>query len=135
MSANERTGWRDEKLSLRHRKWGCDCPAVDIDFLVIEYDEAEPKALVEYKHIEKGEVDFTDANYRTLTNLANAASLPFFNVRYSDDLRAYYISPINELARSFLGECRLMAERQYVEFLYLLRGRVLPSRLAATLYQ
>ena len=31
----ERTGWRDEKLSQRHRMWGWDCPAVDIDFLLL----------------------------------------------------------------------------------------------------
>ena len=30
----ERTHWRDEALSERHRLWGYDCPAVDVDFLL-----------------------------------------------------------------------------------------------------
>ena len=44
----ERTGWRDEALSKRHRDWGWDCPAIDIDFLMIEYDKGKSVALVEY---------------------------------------------------------------------------------------
>ena len=135
MSAYERTHWRDEKLSQRHRnRWGFDCPMTDIDFLVVEYDEAEPKALVEYKHIENKQVDLSDANYRALTKLADLAKLPFYNVRYGADLKHYLVSPVNEVAQSFLSASQLMTERQYVEFLYLLRGRVLPPRLAAILY-
>ena len=45
----ERNGWRDEAISLRHRLWGWDCPCVDIDFLLIEFDKSLPVALVEYK--------------------------------------------------------------------------------------
>ena len=46
----ERTGWRDEELSQEHRKWGFDCPTVDIDFLMLEYDTGRASALVEYKN-------------------------------------------------------------------------------------
>lgn len=28
----ERTEWRDLSLSKRHRRWGWDCPAVDLGF-------------------------------------------------------------------------------------------------------
>ena len=45
----ERSGWRDEWISKRHRLWGFDCPAVDIDFLMLEYDRSVPCALIEYK--------------------------------------------------------------------------------------
>lgn len=41
MSGPERTGWRDENLSRRHREWGFHCPAVDLGFLLIEYDTGE----------------------------------------------------------------------------------------------
>lgn len=34
MTAQERTGWRDEEISARHRIWGVNCPAVDLDFLM-----------------------------------------------------------------------------------------------------
>jgi hypothetical protein len=68
MSAEERTGWRDEELSLRHRLyWGRDCPAVDVDFMLsdapemfddnfrlVEYYHSKPKALIEYKHWNPG---------------------------------------------------------------------------------
>jgi hypothetical protein len=38
--------WRDEAISQRHRLWGFNCPAVDIDFLMIEYDQGKPAACV-----------------------------------------------------------------------------------------
>ena len=50
MSSKERTGWRDQALSERHRAWGWDCPALDMDFVMIEYDNGKATALVEYKH-------------------------------------------------------------------------------------
>jgi len=34
MTAHERTGFRDEALSRRHREWGINCPAVDVDWLL-----------------------------------------------------------------------------------------------------
>jgi hypothetical protein len=42
----ERSGWRDLELSGRHRRWGWDCPAVDLDFLFLEYDKGKAVALV-----------------------------------------------------------------------------------------
>lgn len=42
MSLMERTGWRDERLSRRHREWGFDCPMVDCDFIAVEFDHKEP---------------------------------------------------------------------------------------------
>ena len=45
----ENTFWRDGALSLRHKKWGYDLPALDMDFLMIEYDHGIPVALIEYK--------------------------------------------------------------------------------------
>ena len=46
----ERLGWRDERLSERHGHWGFNCPAVDLDFVMLEYNHGKPCALVEYKH-------------------------------------------------------------------------------------
>jgi hypothetical protein len=45
----ERTEWRDLELSKRHREWGLNCPAVDIDFLMVEYYYGKPVALIDYK--------------------------------------------------------------------------------------
>jgi hypothetical protein len=41
----ERTRWRDEALSARHRKWGFHCPAVDLDLILCEYDTAHVAAI------------------------------------------------------------------------------------------
>ena len=45
----ERTGRRDVELARRHRLWGSDCPAMDIDHLVTEFDSFETVGLFEYK--------------------------------------------------------------------------------------
>ena len=75
--AQERSGWRDEGISLRHRKWGWDCPAVDIDFLLIEYDHGKAIALVEYKneHAPR-QRGATSASHRAIADLASKAGLP-----------------------------------------------------------
>ena len=40
----------DRELSDRHRKWGHECPATDIDFLLNEYNHGIPVAIIDYKH-------------------------------------------------------------------------------------
>ena len=57
----ERSGWRDEMLSQRHRDWGFNCPAIDIDFLLIEYNSAKVKALVEYNMDEAFKLEAPEA--------------------------------------------------------------------------
>jgi len=37
------------QLSDRHRQWGDDCPMVDLDFLMCEYNHGVPVAIVDYK--------------------------------------------------------------------------------------
>ena len=53
-TTKERTGWRDERISQRHRLWGVECQAIDLDFLLVEYrseyDDIRPVAIIEYKH-------------------------------------------------------------------------------------
>ena len=49
MSAGERSGWRDADMSRRHRRYGFDCPGVDLDFVVVEYHLALPVAIMDYK--------------------------------------------------------------------------------------
>jgi hypothetical protein len=81
MTANERHNKRDAILSLKHRSWGFNVPAVDIDFLMIEYDQSIPKALIEYRHI-NGAIR-VDASIKAIIALADAANIPFFVVQYS----------------------------------------------------
>ena len=136
----ERTGWRDQQISARHRLYGSNVPAVDIDFLLIEYDRSQPKALIEYKHMNSylgDDVDLNHPNYRAIANLANGfsqvnlvgqlqpAPLPFYIVRYDFDPWWYRILPGNEAARqqSQLDGWVNVTEVEYVSWLHRLRGR------------
>lgn len=129
MTGNERSGWRDEKISKRHRMWGHDCPIVDIDFLVVEYDKCYPAALVEYKHEKAALFTKNDPNYKTLINLGNMAGLPTFSVRYSEDFKQWTVTPLNKSAWRHLAKQVALTEKQYVTFLYKLRDRELPKWL------
>jgi hypothetical protein len=115
-------------LSQRHRSWGFNCPATDIDFLLIEYSAGKAKALVEYKH-ESANIDFVKEgigmhpkSYSALCDLADRAGLPFFVVRYTEDFRFWQVIPYNSRAKVWLEKEEVMTERQYVAFLYKLRG-------------
>ena len=129
----ERTAWRDVQFSLRHRDWGWDCPAVDIDFLMVEYDQAEPRAIIEYKHESAQEPTSEHPSYRSVCKLADRGRIPFFVVRYADDLSWWWVIGLNGRARHLLGETPnliLFAEAEYVRFLYeTVRDRTFPTDL------
>ena len=129
MSADERTFWRDSALSQRHREYGCDCPAVDIDFLMIEYDHAKPCGLVEYKNEHAAPIYLKrNPSIQALLLLANRANLPAFIVRYADDFSWWKVGALNELAAKYLNSNpEYMNEIEWVEKLYEIRGRSVPE--------
>jgi hypothetical protein len=120
----ERTGWRDEALGRRHRKWGYDCPAVDVDFLMIEYDQGKPVALVEYKNEHADPQDPKRPSYRAMSDLGTRGNIPVFAVRYTDDLSSFTVTWLNNIRRRDRFETN---EEGYVRFLYNLRGRQVPQ--------
>jgi len=125
----ERTGWRDLKLSERHRHWGWDCPAVDVDYLFLEYDRGKAVALVEYKH-EFAKTQYTShPTYQALIDLGNRAGLPVFAARYSDDFSTWKTVPLNEPAKKWLPERAIMTEAEWVKFLYHIRGYEVPQQV------
>jgi len=126
----ERTGWRHEELSRRHRRlWGFDCPAVDVDWLVVEYDSYQPAALVEYK-LKGGEIpDVDDPNRRALTALADRADVPLLLVEYRLDFSAWRVTPWNDAACGAVPLRCVLDEVGYVRLLYRLRGRALPTEV------
>lgn len=124
----ERSNWRDEDLSRRHREvWGFDCPMVDIDFVVAEYNRSKAVAIIEYK-IDKGvqEPNRKSPSYEVLSGLATAAGIPFFDVLYSHASAAdwwFRVTAINDIAKqgwTLPGD--VMNELEFVTFLYQLRG-------------
>lgn len=134
-TATERTGWRDEKLSKRHREWGYDCPAVDIDFLMCEYDQGEPVAIVEYKNEHHDPHKTSPTAYKALVRLGDMANIPVIKCTYSDDLSSFTIAPLNHYARETMQrpDKITITEKQYVQFLYFMRNRKTPDEILAIL--
>ena len=136
----ERSHFRDEPngqtrpsaLSLRHRLWGWNVPAVNID-LLLEYDSRKAVAIVEYKGEAARPVPGGDSNLAALRDLCERAYLPLFLVRYADDFSWLKVRPANTYARLWLEVERLMTEEEWVTLGYRLRGRHLPADVGAIL--
>lgn len=126
---DERTGWRDSRLSARHRQWGWDCPALDLDFLLLEYDRGKAVALVEYKHENAKEQYASHPTYQALIDLGNRANLPVFAVRYADDFAWMRVVPLNDYAAKWVSERIEMTEQEWVALLYRIRGYEMPVSL------
>lgn len=133
MTAYERSGWRDQAISDRHRKWGFNCPAADLDFLAVEYNLGLPVAIVEYKHKQAKKPDLKHPTYRALTALANMAELPFMVVFYCNEEWWFKVYPINDMARQHFTKGQAMTEREYVTALYALRTREIERSVLAFL--
>lgn len=129
----ERTGWRDMNLSERHRLWGWDCPAVDLDFLFLEYDRGKAVALVEYKHERAKPQMPIHPTYQAMKDLADRAGVPFFACRYKGDFSEFLVVPLNENARRILPLRTPMSEAGWVSFLYKVRGREVPKGIVESL--
>lgn len=132
----ERTGWRDESISNRHRAWGFNCPAVDLDFLVAEYNVGKPVALVEYKHHKARSPNLRHATYRALADLADRYSggpLPFVVAFYWPGIWAFRITPVNSISREHFECEELLTEHEFVVRLYRLRRLTLSRELSGKL--
>lgn len=126
---SEETGWRDLALSRRHREYGVDCPAADIDCLV-EIARGVPAAIIEYKKA-NANLEASYQSVRSLEILADRASLPFFVVLYRVVRSRWFFRIVRANPRGFhllspLCESILpvsMTERDFVRFLYIIRRR------------
>lgn len=129
----ERTGWRDLRLNNRHRAYGINCPALDIDLLLLEYDKSKAAALVEYKH-EKAEPQYArHPTYQALIDLGNRALIPVFCARYANDFSWYKAVPLNPCAKVWLSEITTMTEKEWVILLYKIRGYDSPTEVLKNL--
>ena len=130
----ERTYKRDLSLNNRHRQYGYDCPAVDLD-LFLEYDAGEPAALIEYKYIRARPVNLGNRTIHALETLATRAGIPSFLVHYHKDPWRFWVMPMNDRGHAVVPVTspKLLTERQFVDLLYHLRGRTVPFDVAADL--
>lgn len=125
----ERTYWRDGHLSQRHRKWGLAVPAIDLDFILLEYDRGKPTAIIEYKGEHAAPQFPSHPSYLALSHLGEAAGLPVFVVRYAQDFSWWKISPLNNVAKRMLPERVEVNEQMFVTWLYNLRGLEPPKEI------
>ena len=141
----ERTGWRDARLSERHRDWGFNCPAADLDFLMAEYNKGLPVGLVEYKHhFRSFPKNFDHPTYRALSALCNDHGawkngefvqdpLPFLIARYWPEIWGFCVVPVNDMASSFFWKEEYLSEYDFVRRLYLLRRLTLTKAIQGNL--
>lgn len=135
--APERTGWRDEEISRRHREWGIALPAADLDFMLIEYSSRKVCALIEYKRYTARPVNLDSSSIVAISDFAKMGQVPFYIVRYwpATDSHPWYfqVTPVNSYAYEYVPVKRLMSELEYVNLLYRVRGVFMPDELALTL--
>lgn len=132
--AVERTGWRDEAISRRHRQWGWDVPGLDLDWPVCEYDRGRAAGLIEYKKESAARVNLGHTSIMALADLAGVdrGPLPAFVVRYAADFSWWDVTPFTERGRAILQsyETVRLTEVEFVTLLYNLRGYDAPTDLA-----
>lgn len=133
------------KFSDRHRLWGFNCPATDVDSMDsvwVEYDFCEVKVVAEYKHVWVSKL--TGANLDALKNFVNGhvcercgelagERAPLFVVGYCPDCWSMTVAPMNDKAAVWLDRQVTMSEPAWVELLYRMRGREMPTELKAKL--
>lgn len=129
----ERTGWRCEKISRRHRDWGYNCPAVDLDFVVAEYNHGKPVAIIEYKDRHAKPPDITHPTYTALICLADYfrdGPLPCLIATYDSEDWWVVVQPLNGAARAHYVHVppgQALTEQRFVRSLYLLRKTALEA--------
>lgn len=139
----EQSNERDLQLSKFHREFGYYCPAVDIDFLLVEWIDGKPVALIEYKrfHTNYNPNDFV---YKAIRSLADASSIPFYIVEYTNTLRNFKVFSRNDIGKEKIKELSLSNTRikndgdwitwyEYLTFLYKLKGYYVPQDIVDNL--
>ena len=129
------------QLSDRHREWGDDCPMVDLDFLMCEYNHGVPVAIVDYKYHGARLTQTSVKTYETLSGFYDKGQqqIPFFVARYWPGDWGFKVKPVNDAATAFFervkpglladsGEWVSLTEHQFVWLLYRLRKDALDIR-------
>lgn len=132
----ESTNWRDEALSQRHRTWGVNCPATDIDLMLLEFNFGKPVALAEFKRFGALMVDPSHPTQTAVTALADGyapGALPYFVAYYDPVDWTFVVYPMNAAARVYFQAGQLLTELNFVSVLYRMRNMVITAELKARL--
>jgi proteasome lid subunit RPN8/RPN11 len=94
---------------------------------MIEYDDGKARAIVEYKNEHAKTQYASHPSYKAMIDLGNRANLPVIACRYKDDYSKWRAVPLDSSAKIFLPNSKVMTEREWVSFLYKIRGKELPE--------
>lgn len=124
-------------ISPRHREWGAPCLATDIDaILLVEYSHGKIAAIVDYKLGLDRKLDDGETHaLSTIADLTDRAGIPGFVVKYNTAPWRFKVYPMPGYGQGLYpyGRGELITERQWVTFLYELRGLSLPADVARVL--
>lgn len=146
MNKRNSNGWlgRDTNISDRHKMYGVGCPATDVDFFLCEYHYGRCVALIEYKYLPRLKREAIETGAIKAIFTINE-KLPTFVVGYDDDFNytflksnavgykrlndhldsrgiTSYHEPVRFVDDSPSYMVPVLAESEYVRFLYALRG-------------
>ena len=127
----EQLGWRDARISQRHRTWGSAVPAVDLDhFVLLEYSRSRPAALIEYKH-RSFRADLDHPSLLALGVLASNSRIPAWIAEYDPDNWTFKLHELNTEALEYMEAqphmFRRLSEEQFIFLLHDLRGVTVPQ--------
>ena len=101
--------------------------------MFLEYDKGEPIAIVEYKHENAATVNASHPTYQAMIKLGTRAGIPVFVCRYKGDFSLWVVTPLNNMAVKLLDAKPTtptkMTEKQWVQFLYRIRGYEAPEAM------
>lgn len=121
------TDYNDAVISDWHRTLGWNMPAVNIDFLMVEYDRGQPKAVVEYKHQNAKNIHYDHPTFRAVRELCSPRvdELPFFLTVYTHDFSQFRVRPMNVAAWQQLSSpvTKNLSEGEYIQLLTKVRNK------------
>lgn len=124
----ERTYHRSLDISLRHRCWGANVPAVGLNFLEVDRN-GKPVAVITYKRAQNpwSTMQFT---LKVHANAALMMNIPHFIVQYdfNQPSPSYFITAMNVLAERYIPNASIIEEPWLVRLLHLLRGIVVSEK-------
>ena len=134
MTIQQRSPFRHEDISLRHRQWGplglCDIDA----WYTLELRRKTPVALISYKRQGYKEASESEMTAEGFIALGKAAQLPVFEVIYSVDMGTFIVDPKNARAKA-VHPGGVMDECAYVSLLYRLRRMQMPGGIRQALME
>ena len=134
MVRKERYHLRDLIFNELHRHFGEGLYAVDLDFLEFRLEDNAIKliSLIEVKS-EYAKLNFSRLQHRAQKQLANAAGIPYFTVKYLKPDYTVMIYPMNKLAKHYIPVVQEMSLSEYAQLLYQLRGLKCPEHILSHL--